>query len=258
MSIAVVTLSAEGARLAGLLREALPDCRVYVHESVERSLDAEYFASVTELTARIFDSHSGIIFIAPCGVAVRALAPLIRHKTTDPAVVVTDVLGRWAVSLLSGHERGANDLALAVGNILCSEPVITTTTEALKDLIVGVGCRRGTEAHKIVVAVQKTLQGASLDLSRVRLLSSADLKSGERGLLDAAREMGIPLRFISSEEIRTCALEFEHSDFVNSKVDVPAVAEPAALLAGRRTQLIVRKTRHNGVIVAVARESSLL
>ncbi|MCA1961967.1 MAG: cobalamin biosynthesis protein [Desulfomonile sp.] len=257
MSTALVTLSAEGARLARLLAGGLPDCHVFVHESAASSADVQSFSSVTGLTARIFKNYAAVIFIAPCGVAVRAIAPLLRHKITDPAVVVVDVRGRWAVSLLSGHEGGANDLALSVSNILFAEPVITTTTEALKDLIVGVGCRKETAADQIVAAVKTTLADAALDLSMVRLLSSADVKANEKGLLAAASELGVPLRFISSQEIRSCAQEFEHSDFVNSKVDVPAVAEPAALLAGRRTQLVVRRTRHNGVTVAVARESSL-
>ena len=54
------------------------------------------------------------------------------------------------MSLLSGHEGGANDLALQIANLVGAEPVITTTTEALKSVIVGVGCRRGTEAERIV------------------------------------------------------------------------------------------------------------
>lgn len=257
MSISVVTLSSEGAHLAGLLRQGLADCHVYLHENVESALDAVRFSRVTELTATIFKTCTGIIFITPCGVAVRAVAPLLRSKTADPAVVVVDVLGRWAVSLLSGHEGGANDLAIAVSNVLFSEPVITTTTDALKDLIVGIGCRKGTESGRIVAAVTKTLAQAGLNLAGVRLLSSADIKSNEQGLLDASRELGVPLRFISSDEIRASLLAFERSGFVNSKVRIPAVAEPAALLAGRRTQLVVRKQRHNGVTIAVAKENSL-
>ena len=50
--------------------------------------------------------YDGLVYIAPCGVVVRAIAPFLEHKTKDPAVVVVDVGGRWAVSLLSGHEGG--------------------------------------------------------------------------------------------------------------------------------------------------------
>ena len=109
-----------------------------------------------------------MVFAVPTGVAVRAIAPLIKHKKEDPAVVVLDVVGRFAISLLSGHEGGANDLALAVGNILGAEPVITTTTEALKTVIVGVGCRRGASAQKIQEAVEAALQETGIDKAEVR------------------------------------------------------------------------------------------
>lgn len=257
MTVAVITLSREGADLADRLVQALPDCLMYIHESVSGTWNAQPFTSVLELTGAIFSTCAGLIYVAPCGVAVRAIAPHLAHKTKDPAVVVVDVGGRWAVSLLSGHEGGANDLAVAVANVLSAEPVISTTTEALKTLIVGMGCRRGVASRQIVEAVNATLEREGLDLSQVRLLTSADIKADEEGLLDAAKELGIPLRFISSDELRNCARDFQRSDFVEEKVNVPAVAEPAALLAGRRTRLLVRKTTYDGVTVAVAQEDCL-
>jgi len=256
MKLAIVTLSPEGGEIADRLAERLPDCRVFLHESVAAESRAERFPSITDLTARIFGEYSGLVYVVPCGVAVRAVAPLLKHKTVDPAVVVVDVHGRWAVSLLSGHEGGANDLAVTVGNILAAEPIITTTTEAAKTLIVGIGCRRGTGSRQIVDAVVKTLRDSDLDVADVRLLASADIKADEQGLLDAARDLGIPLRFLSSQEIRNCPFDVQRSDFVAQNVNLPAVAEPCALLAGRRTSLLVRKKRHNGVTVAVARENS--
>lgn len=215
------------------------------------------FSSIIELTAGIFDKYAGLVYLAPCGVVVRAVAPCLKHKTADPAVVMVDAGGRFAVSLLSGHEGGANDLAVRVANIIAAEPVISTTTEALKTLIVGIGCRRGMAAEKIVSAVKQTLDTAALPLDEVRLLASADVKADERGLLEAARILRIPLRFIASDEIRSLARDFERSDFVESKVNLPAVAEPSALLAGRRTRLVIPKTVCGGVTVAVARESCL-
>jgi cobalt-precorrin 5A hydrolase len=257
MSLAVITLSAEGANLASILADRLPAIDVFVHEKVEGGWTAQRFDNVVDLTSRIFNEYSGLIYIMPCGVVVRSVAPCLQHKTQDPAVVVVDVMARWAVSLLSGHEGGANDLAVSVGNILSAEPIISTTTEAIKTLIVGIGCRRGTESHKISAAVRSTLDEANLNLDQVRLLSSADIKNDEAGLISAAQELGIPLRFISSDEIRNAAADFQHSDFVVDRVNLPAVAEPCALLAGRRTKLIIRKKTYNGITVAVAQESSL-
>lgn len=257
MTIAVITLSGEGAVVADHLLKGLPGARLYVHEAVEGDWRAERFTRILDLTADLFGKCSGLVYVAPCGVAVRAAAPNLKHKGEDPAVVVVDVGGRFAVSLIGGHEGGANDLAVQVGNILAAEPVISTTTEAVKTLIVGIGCRRGTQAHKIVEAVRETLRQAGLERERVRLLASADVKADEKGLAEAAAQLGIPLRFVSSDEIRDSGRGFQHSDFVEAKVDLPAVAEPSALLAGRRTRLIVPKRRYNGVTVAVARESCL-
>jgi cobalt-precorrin 5A hydrolase len=89
----------------------------------------------------------------------------------------------------------------------------------------------------------------------VRLLASADIKKDEEGLIEAARLLGIPLRFIGSEEIRASKKKFARSEFVEKVVKLPAVAEPAALLAGRRTRLILPRMTSGPVTVAIARES---
>jgi len=260
VKIALITLSKEGARLAARLAPELGGARVFLHADVTDDAGmtgSERFESVVALTGDIFHRYEGLVYIMPCGVAVRAIAAHMEDKKTDPAVVVVDAGGRYAVSLLSGHEGGANDLALRVGNSLGAEPVITTTTEALKDLIVGIGCRRGVEADAVMGAVKEALRLAGGDLSRVRYLASADIKKDERGLLDAARRLGVPIRFIGSGDIRSSAAAFDRSDFVEEKVNLPAVAEPAALLAGRRTTFILRRTVLHGVTVAVARENFL-
>ena len=208
-----------------------------------------------ELTRQIFSLYESLIYVAPTGLVVLRPAPCLQHKTVDPAVVVVDASGRWAVSLLSGHEGGANELAFAVANILGAEPVVSTTTEALKDLIVGVGCRRGTAAAAIVAAVREALLLAHCDPVRVRLLASVDIKAAEPGLREAAQLLELPLRLVTSDEIRHCARSFETYPLVQEKVDLPAVAEPAALLAGRRTQLLLPRQILHGVTVALARES---
>ncbi len=257
MNIAAISLSNEGSRIAAKLAASWESCDLFLHASVAELPQARRFDRLAELSREVFPLYRGLIYIAPIGAVVRAIAPCIRHKTVDPAVVAVDVGGRWAVSLLSGHEGGANQLAMTVANILDAEPVISTTTEAVKDLIVGVGCRRGAEAGTIVAAIRDALSLAGCDLARVRLLASAQIKADEPGLLEAARLLGLPLRLVSAEEIRHTARAFEHSEFVQNKVDLPAVAEPAALLAGRRTQLLLPKQILHGVTIAIARESCM-
>lgn len=254
MRTAFITLSSEGAALFPRLAAGLGGADFFLHESVAPVPGATAFAKIQNLVSEIFPGYRALIFAAPCGAVVRALAGCVRHKKTDPAVVVLDVGARWCVSLLSGHEGGANDLALHISNVLGSEPVITTTTEAVKNVIVGVGCRRGVPAQEIVTAIRSALDQTGVALTEVRLLASADIKADEPGLHQAAAQLGLPLRIIASEEIRRCGREFARSMFVEEHVRVPAVAEPAALLAGRRTSLFLPKTVFQKVTVALARE----
>lgn len=258
MKIAAISLNNRGARLAAALGASLDAVDVLLHAGVTELPAAPRFHRIADLTREVFLRYEGLVYVAPMGVVVRAIAPCLRHKTADPAVVAVDAGGRWAVSLLSGHEGGANELAIRVANVLGAEPVISSTAEASKDLIVGVGCRRGAAARSIVAAVREGLSLARCDLAHVRMLASAAIKAGEAGLCEAARELNLPLRLIPAEEIRHTVRAFEHSGFVREKVDLPAVAEPAALLAGRRTRLVLTRQVLHGVAVAVARESCTL
>jgi cobalt-precorrin 5A hydrolase len=253
--IALITLSEAGAQIAVDIAASIPDTQVYLHDTVDVPVPATRFSRTFDLVAEVFYKARGIVFIAPCGVAVRAIAPHIRDKLSDPAVVVIDVGARHVVSLLGGHEGGANDLAVTIGNLIDAEPVISTTSEAIKDIIVGIGCRRDTPAESIVQAVNSALASEDIARDRVRYLATADVKRNEPGVLQAAHELGLCLRIISSHRIRTASAAFTLSEFVKEKVNLPAVAEPAALLAGWRTSLIRKKTIINGVTVAIAREN---
>ena len=271
METALITLSEAGARLLWPIAGKIPDAALFAHDSVSAAAledglfpqkggssgaiaPVERFSKIAELTQRLFPLCRNLVYAAPCGVVVRAIAPLVQSKYKDPAVVVLDVGGRWAISLLSGHEGGANDLSIQMANLTGAEPIITTTTEAVKSVIVGVGCRRGTSAKTLVAAIRETLAEEGVEIAEVRYIASADIKSDEAGLIEAGEILGAPLRFIPSTEIIKSTRDFAHSEFVSGKVNLPAVAEPAALLAGRRTSFICRKKIVKGVTIALARE----
>ncbi len=268
--IAIITLSQQGAEIATALTSPnltgfknlsgfsqFNEASLYVHQEVQTTQPAYRFTRVIELTAQIFHDYQGIIYIMPTGVVIRALNSQVRDKLHDPAVVVVDVGGRWAISLLSGHEGGANDLAMQVANIIGVEPIITTTTDAIRRLIVGIGCRRGMSAERLIAAIQDALSLIKRPLEEVRLFATAEPKQDEVGLLQAAAQLQRPLRVIKADEIRTCYRDFQVSHFVQTQVNLPAVAEPAALLAGRNTQLILKKQTFNGITIAIAEENCM-
>jgi cobalt-precorrin 5A hydrolase len=87
------------------------------------------FDQLAQELSRVFAQYRGHVFIMSTGIVVRLVAPLIRHKTVDPAIVVVDDRGRHAISLLSGHLGGANALTREIAKRIDAAPVITTATD---------------------------------------------------------------------------------------------------------------------------------
>ena len=119
MSRAYLAFTAKGEALSYRLAEALPG-------SVSRCGGD---VTLKGWTAEHFAQDEALIFVGAVGIAVRAIAPHCRSKAADPAVVVVDEGGNFAVPLLSGHLGGANALARALAGICGAVPVITTATD---------------------------------------------------------------------------------------------------------------------------------
>jgi cobalt-precorrin 5A hydrolase len=203
--------------------------------------------------ASAYRQHSKWIMIAASGIAVRFLDGLTQDKHSDPAVVVLDEAGRFAVSLLAGHEGGANRLAYRVANAIGAVPVITTATEALKPLIIGIGCRKSVTAGQIATAVKQAL--GERQLNEVREVATIDLKANEPGLVEFCAQHDLPLRVLASATVAARPWVTKPSDWVQQNVGLPGVCEPCALIAGIRGKLIVPKTALNGVAVAVVEDN---
>ncbi|WLW56045.1 precorrin-3B C(17)-methyltransferase [Streptomyces sp. YU58] len=117
--IGLISATAAGAAARDRLAAAWPD-RTRVYEGPVGDAVRAAFAQCEQL----------VCFLAT-GAVVRLVAPLLGDKAADPGVVCVDEGGRFAVSLVGGHGGGANELAVAVGEVLGAEPVVTTATDAV-------------------------------------------------------------------------------------------------------------------------------
>ena len=128
--LAVWAVTPNGVRLIDRLVACLPDADIYVSQNLaEKRTSHILFERLSATLEEKFGQYTGHIFIMATGIVVRVLAPLIQIKTNDPAVVVVDDLGINAISLLSGHIGGANELTHHIAQIIEANPVITTATD---------------------------------------------------------------------------------------------------------------------------------
>lgn len=168
MRLSIVCFTESGARLCEKLMkgflEAGDQCRGYGPEN--KSL-IPLSSSLKEWTKEQFSEKDGIIFIGAAGIAVRAIAPFLEGKEKDPAVVVLDDLGRFSISLLSGHLGGANELAERAAHIAGGQAVITTATDNHGSFAVDLFAKK----HGLVIT----------EIKKVKEVSSAVLKREEVG-----------------------------------------------------------------------------
>ncbi len=130
MKTAIISVTDNGARLAARTAAGLAGpVDLYAKVGREGETDAHIYENLRDLIAAIYAKYNGLVFIMAAGIVVRIIAPHIRDKRFDPAVVVMDEAGGHAISLLSGHIGGANDLARAVAAAAGATPVITTATD---------------------------------------------------------------------------------------------------------------------------------
>lgn len=130
MNGAIFAYSRQGCQTAKGVMEALTEVswEAYTMERFSQP-DFRPLGKGSDFYGGIFHRVSAMVFVGSCGIAVRQIAPWVRDKRTDPAVLCVDELGHFVIPLLSGHIGGANQLALALAEVLQATPVITTATD---------------------------------------------------------------------------------------------------------------------------------
>ena len=123
-----------------------------------------------------------------------------------------------------------------------------------RKIVFGIGCRRGKSKDEIKKAIEKVLDDLNMDKSRIDMLSSAEIKKDEQGILDLSDELNVSVNFVDLDRLKLFkSNDIQESDFVKSKFGIAGVCEPSALItAGFNSKLIYKKTAFDGVTVSVA------
>lgn len=124
MKIACLSFTEKGAGLGDRIVRIKSSQYDFTHIK-----NKEYEKGIKGFLKENWNEYDGFIFISATGIAVRYINPYIEDKTNDPAILVMDDLGRFCISLLSGHLGGANKLTEDICKWLKALPVITTATD---------------------------------------------------------------------------------------------------------------------------------
>lgn len=295
---------------------------------------------LSQWTGKMFAEKRAMIFVSATGIAVRAIAPWIRDKMTDPPVVTVDEGAQFVIPLLSGHVGGANELARHIADWLEAVPVITTATDVngkfavdlfasayhmtiidrkeaknisaavlegkqigvfsdlpikklpdgfvmdrwceenicitVKDpsfpekkasylrlvpraVVLGVGCRRGTDPEFMKEKVFALLKEHGIDPAAVKAIASVDVKQDEPAVLGLKQvfdgeclHQPCEQRFYTPEQLIQVPGDFKESAFVKKQIGVGNVCERSACAAGGK--LLVEKQAGDGITLAAALE----
>lgn len=123
-----------------------------------------------------------------------------------------------------------------------------------RKIVAGIGCRRGKECEKIYHGLKKSINDLNIDISRINLLTSAEIKKDEQGILELSEKLNIPVEFVTLDKLKLFqSNDISKSEFVKSKFGIWGVCEPSALImAGFESKLIYKKTSYDGVTISIA------
>lgn len=191
-SIALFQVTARGGEVARKIKGAFKGVVVFGPRALKGG-------ALKKKAGRAFSRFDALVFISAAGIAVRTIAPFIRDKTADPAVVAVDETGKFVVSLLSGHLGGANRLAREIASVIKGTAVVTTATE-----LHGLPCIEDV-ARKFSLSIDgkeaiKALNSAILDAEKVLI---ADANKERREALK--RAFGKFSVFVFSKTLSTLA-----------------------------------------------------
>ncbi len=252
--IATIIINNYGYVLSQKLSRFFRNVTIYTTYEIAKKYNlvpSECFITLRDIFKFVLEEGIDTVAFMAAGIAVREIHAVSKY--TDPAIVLVDNMGRYSISLMSGHEGGANFLAYKVASLLGAEPIITTFAEVSKRYILGIGCRKGMEGKVLAEGIKDFLKENKIDIANIRHFATSSLKLGEKGLWQLEELLGIPIYFVPIKKMTLPYLRFNES-LAKKYFPIPSVAEASALLSGKNARLLIPKTNFKGYTLALSEE----
>ena len=189
--IAVVAITRLGVETALKIKEALDrvglNATVYAPKKYGQTGVVVLEKKVGDFVKETYSMVDALVAVMATGITIRAVAPLLESKLTDPAVVGVDARGKFVISLLSGHFGGANELSRTIAKGIGATPVITTASDVMGKM----------SADEIAKILHLTIQNPESLVS----LNSA-IVNGDHIVVVLIGDVKIPVNIVSCYEIK--------------------------------------------------------
>lgn len=255
-------------KIASLIKRKDTDPAVLVIDEKERfviSLLSGHLGGANELTEELAEKFS--------------LLPVVTTSSDITGKIAIDTLSQKMQCQMENLEKAKNITSLIVDNknvdILLpknvtvgkncgtsSGVVIASNKENIEvmriypeNLIIGVGCRRGTVKENILIAIEKVMKKHNLSYRSIKKIATVDVKADEKGLIEAAKALNKELIIVDRKEIAPIENMFKGSEFVKKQIGVTCVSEPCAYIASNKNGIFLeKKFIDNGITISIYEE----
>ncbi|MEF9953513.1 MAG: cobalt-precorrin 5A hydrolase [Clostridium sp.] len=148
------------------------------------------------------------------------------------------------------YSLSSGDYGVYIGSKLLS-PFKNTLNLIPRNLVIGIGCRRGVEKYRIYEFLLDLLKENNLSIHGLKVINSIDIKKDEKGIIEVSSMLNLPFNTYSADTLNNVQGKFASSGFVKSITGVDNVCERAALIHGG--EILVHKSCRDGITLSIVR-----